>query len=250
MIVSAYVGIGGSLLNNPGGPGNAANLIQGLPKWALAPRYTVHAETDDPVANGPTRNAPGKGRPPAANLLYGPMMQSLLEERFQLQVHRETEQAPMYALTVAKGGFKLKPMKDGDCTKLEPGQGMKMVGVGDKPYCNWTGWPLHGPNRTLMAGSITMSRLAQDLGELIMDRNVIDRTGILGEYNVLVEYAPDENTRCFGPAEYCAVDPNSEIPPAGTIFAALQQQLGLKLEQTMGPREHIVIDRVSRPSEN
>jgi uncharacterized protein (TIGR03435 family) len=92
--------------------------------------------------------------------------------------------------------------------------------------------------------------LAKDLAELVMDRNVIDRTGISGEYIIHLDYVPDESTGCFGPGVMCAVDPNSDIPPAGTIFAALQQQFGLKLEQIMGPREHIAIDHVERPSEN
>jgi uncharacterized protein (TIGR03435 family) len=54
----------------------------------------------------------------------------------------------------------------------------------------------------------------------------------------------------MGPPALCAVDPNSDIPPAATIFAAIEQQLGLKLEPIKGPKEHIVIDRVERPSEN
>ena len=252
MVSFAYVGHGSPLLNNTGGPMREAEEIQGVPKWALAARYTVHAETDDPAANGPTQNPPGQrgGPPPAATLLYGPMLQGLLEDRFQLKIHRETTQVPMYALTVAKGGLKLKPILAEDCTQLEPGQGMKPIGADDKPYCGWVGWPIHGPNRTLVGGGITLARLARELGVLILDRNVMDHTGISGLYNIRLEYAPDENTRCFGPAQFCAVDPNSDIPPGATIFSALEQQLGLKLEPIKGPREHIVIDSVERPSEN
>jgi uncharacterized protein (TIGR03435 family) len=252
MVSFAYVGHGSPLLNNSGGPMREADEIQGVPKWALSARYTIHAETDDPAANGPTQNPPGLrgGPPPAATLLYGPMLQGLLENRFQLKIHRETTQVPMYALTVAKGGLKLKPIKAEDCTSLEPGQGMKPIGADDKPYCGWVGWPIHGPNRTLVGGGITLARLARELGVLILDRNVIDHTGISGIYNIRLEYAPDENTRCFGPAQFCAVDPNSGIPPGATIFAALEQQLGLKLEPIKGPQEHIVIDSVEKPSEN
>jgi uncharacterized protein (TIGR03435 family) len=252
MVSFAYVGHGSPLLNNPGGPMREAEGIQGVPKWALAARYTIHAETDDPAANGPTQNPPGQrgGPPPAATLLYGPMLQGLLEDRFQLKIHRETAEVPMYALTVAKGGLKLKPIKAEDCTSLEPGQGMKPIGADDKPYCGWVGWPIHGPNRTLVGGGITLARLARELGVLILDRNVMDHTGISGIYNIRLEYAPDENTRCFGPAQFCTVDPNSDIPPGAMIFSALEQQLGLKLEPIKGPREHIVIDSVERPSEN
>lgn len=162
----------------------------------------------------------------------------------------------MYALTVAKGGFRLKPMKDGDCT--EPlhvaGGGTIMnrgpIGFDDKPYCHWFGWPSRGPNRSLVAGSATIDRLAAELGLIVLDRQVFDRTGITGEYNIRLEYAPDENTPCFGPAQMCAVDANSDIPAGANIFTAIEQQLGLKLEQIKGPKEHIVVDHVEPPSEN
>jgi uncharacterized protein (TIGR03435 family) len=246
MVDFAYREFGGPLLNNPPSPMKESERIKGIPKWALAPRYTIHAETDNPVANGPTQGEPGQGRPLAQTLLYGPMLQGLLEDRFKLKIHRQVEEAPMYALTVARGGFKLKPMKDGDCTEVMTGA----IGADDKPYCRWVGWPIHGPNRTLLGGGITMERLAQSLAMFILDRNVIDRTGMAGSFIIRLEYAPDENTRCFGGAEFCAVDPNSDIPAGATIFGALEQQLGLKLEPIKGPKEHIVIDHVERPSEN
>ena len=252
MVDFAYVGHGSPLLNQ-GGPMREGEVVLGVPKWAMAARYTIHAETDDPVANGPTQRAPGeRGAPlPAASLLYGPMLQGLLEDRFQLKIHREITQVPMYALTVAKGGLKLKPIQADDCTTPEPGQAMaRIFGPNDKPNCGWTGWPVHGPNRTLVGGGITLARLASQLGGLISDRKVLDHTGISGIYNIRLEYAPDEKTRCVGPAQVCAVDPNSEIPPGPTIFAALEQQLGLKLEPVKGPQEHIIIDHVQQPSEN
>jgi bla regulator protein BlaR1 len=252
LIGSAYVYNSNPLLNNPRNATDESEKIQGVPKWALATRYTIHAETDDPVANGSTEPAPGPSsvRPPASMLLYGPMLQRLLEDRFQLKVRRVQEQAPMYALTVAKGGLKVKPIQDGDCTPREPGQGMKRIGADDKPYCGWVGWPIHGPNRTLVGGGITMERFALALAMDAMDRNVIDRTGISGSFLIRLEYAPDENTRCRGPVAACAPDTNSDIPPGATIFTALQQQLGLKLEPIEGPQEHLVVDHVERPSEN
>jgi bla regulator protein blaR1 len=247
MVTVAYVEHDKPLLNNPGGIMRQAEVIQGVPKWALAARYTIHAETDDPAANQPTRIGEGRGsRPgPAQGLLFG-MLQGLLEDRFQLKIRRVTEEAPLYALTVAKGGFKLKPMKDGDCLPDGPPEWP----AGGKPACNWTGWDVNGPNRRLLLGSITLDRLAQDLAELILDRNVIDRTGISGSFVARLEYAPDENTRCFGMGQWCDVDPKSDIPPAATIFTAIEQQFGLKLEPIKGPKEHIVIDSVERPSEN
>jgi bla regulator protein BlaR1 len=247
MVNVAYVRNGTPLLNNPGGPMREAESIQGVPKWALAARYTIHAETDDPIANGPTQRAPRELGPPlpAATLLYGPMLRRLLEDRFHLKIRRVTEEAPMYALTVAKGGFKLKPMQEGDCLP----DGSPEWPEGGKPACKWTGWDTHGPNRRLLFGGIPMDQIARDLAGLILDRNVIDRTGITGNFVSRLEYAPDENTRCIFPGN-CAVNTNTDIPLAATIFTALEQQLGLKLEPIKGPREHIVIDSVERPSEN
>lgn len=186
-----------------------------------------------------TDAGPGSSTLPAARLLCGPMLQSLLEDRFQLKIHREVEQAPMYPLTVAKTGFKRKPIQDGECVLLAPGQGMRMIGADDKPYCGWVGWPIHGPNRTLLGGGIATVRLAQSLAMFVLDRNAIDRTGIAGSFLIRLEYNPDENTRCFGGPEFCKVDPNSDFPPAPAIFNAMERQLGLELERIQGPMEHI-----------
>jgi uncharacterized protein (TIGR03435 family) len=248
MVDFAYVHNGAPLLNNPGGPMREGESIMGVPKWAMSARYTIHAETDDPVANGPTQRPPRDlGAPlPAATLLYGPMLQRLLEERFHLKIRRVAEEAPMYALTVAKSGFKLKPMQEGDCIPDGPPEWP----AGGRPACNWTGWDVNGPNRRLLLGGVTLNVLARDFGQLILDRNVIDRTGITGKFVFRLEYSPDENTRCIFPGRPCPVDTNSDIPPAATIFTALEQQLGLKLEPIKGPREHIVIDHVEPPSEN
>jgi len=244
LIGVAYVDNGNPLLNNPGM--HEAEQIQGIPKWALVPRYTIHAETEDPVANGPTQPTPGQGPGPAERLLYGPILQGLLEERFQLKIRRVQEQAPMYALTVAKNGPKLKPLEDGDCIP----DGPPRWPAGGKPRCGWVGWPTSGPNRTLLGGGITLQRLATSLSQFVLDRNVIDRTGISGSFLIRLEYAPDENTPCKGPASRCVADPNTDIPPGATIFAAIEQQLGLKLEPIKGPKEHIVIDHVEPPSAN
>jgi uncharacterized protein (TIGR03435 family) len=256
MIGMAYIDNGSPLLNNPVGPLSGAEGIKGVPQWALPARYTIHAVSSDPTANDPTDSVPQQGQPPARALLSGPMLQGLLEDRFHLKVHREAEEVPMYALTVAKSGFQLSPMQEGDCMNPQPVAGGGLIlnrglpGLNDKPYCHWVGWPIHGPNRTLLGGGITMDRLARSLAAFVLDRNVIDRTGIAGSFIVRLEFSPDENTRCFGPAELCKVDPASDIPLAAPIFSALEQQLGLTLAQIRGPKEHIVIDQVEQPSQN
>ena len=84
--------------------------VRGGPAWTHSSFYSIEAKTDDAVANGPTPSAS-----PGRKLMTGPMLQALLEDRFQLKTHRETEEVPMYALTVAPGGLKLKQMEQG-CT--------------------------------------------------------------------------------------------------------------------------------------
>jgi uncharacterized protein (TIGR03435 family) len=180
-----------------------------------------------------------------SKLLYGPMLQRLLEDRFHLKLHHVTEEVPMYALTVASGGLQVRQMVDGDCIPGGPPEWRD----GGKPPCNWIGWDVHGPNRLWLGSGVTMNLLATDLGGSVLDRNVIDRTGIAGSFIIRLEYSPDENTRCFGPPEFCQVASTSDVPAAGTIFSALRQ-LGLELEPITGPREHIVIDQVEPPSEN
>lgn len=84
--------------------------VRGGPAWTHSSFYSIEAKTEDVVANGPTAKAS-----PARKLMTGPLLQAILEDRFHLKTHRETEEVPMYALTLAKGGLKLKPLERG-CT--------------------------------------------------------------------------------------------------------------------------------------
>lgn len=173
--------------------------------------------------------------------MVGPMLQALLEDRFQLKTHREVEEVPIYALTLANGGLKLKPMEEGGCVPDGPPEG-------GKPPCGWTGWGINGPNRTMEGGGVPLSRFAADLGDLFMDHHVLDKTGITGVFNIHLEYAPDEHTPARIPGGLI-VDLTSNIPRAAPILTALEQQLGLTLVPEKGPHGFIVIDRVERPSE-
>jgi uncharacterized protein (TIGR03435 family) len=220
----------------------AAERIRGGPDWASSDYYSIDAETNNLVANEP-RPAPGQGRDPAMGIMAGPMFQSLLEDRFHLQSHREVEQVPMYALTVAAGRLKLKPMEEGDCVSIE--NGVFTWAPGKKPHCRWTGWAVHGPNRTVEGGGVPLSRLAETLGSVIMDRHVIDQTGVTDIFNIHLEYTADEHTPPKFPG-HDIVDPSDAVP-APTIFTAIEQQLGLKLKSIQGPHEYTVIDHVERP---
>ncbi|HTB12590.1 MAG TPA: TIGR03435 family protein [Bryobacteraceae bacterium] len=201
--------------------------IEGGPGWINSERYTIDAKAE---------GAPSHG------MMHGPMLQALLEERFHLKTHRETREIPVYALTAAKGGLKLKPFQEGSCTPIdfdsffaqfpppplpEPPQGQR--------YCITRGTS-KGLNNLVEAEATSLDLFTRDyFGGL--DRPVINRTGVAGLFNFRLEYAPQET-------------PSDDPAGAPSIFIALQQQLGLKLDAAKGPGEFLVIDRVQKPTEN
>ena len=153
-------------------------------------------------------------------------LRALLADRFQLVVHKETKEQPIYALMPAKNGPKLQEAKE-----LGPRQGMNM-------------------NRGRLQGwAAPMEMLGQVLSNT-MERPVVDKTGLTGKYDFILEWTPDIGAG--GGVAGLGDAPNA--PPPGssgpTIFTALQEQLGLRLESQKGPVEMIVIDRAEKPSEN
>jgi bla regulator protein BlaR1 len=201
--------------------------ITGAPDW-------IHAELFDIEAR-----AEGN---PTEEMMQGPMLQTLLEDRFKLKVHRETREVPVYALTLEQGGSGLKPFAEGSCIpppskipfpELAPGQQYCKFRVGAKP-------PL------LDAQGANLTALAHLL-DLVLDRPVIDKTGTTQKFDIHLEFAPDATTPRFLPGGDLAFPGAATTAPP--IFSALHQ-LGLKLEPTNGPREFLVIDHVERPTEN
>jgi uncharacterized protein (TIGR03435 family) len=142
------------------------------------------------------------------------MLQSLLAERFKLALHRETKELPVYALTVAKGGPKFKPSD---------------TASGITSNSNRTQWHVTAKG--------SMASFAEFLtGEA--GRPVLDKTGLPGSYELTLDWAPDT-----APAANDAALPS--------LFTALQEQLGLKLESTKAPVETLVVDHADRtPTEN
>jgi uncharacterized protein (TIGR03435 family) len=153
-------------------------------------------------------------------------LRGLLAERFQLVVHKETKEQPIYVLGLAKNGPKLK-----ENTAPGPRQGMSM-------------------NRGRLEGfAAPMAMLGQILSQN-MGRPVVDKTGLTGKYDFVLEWTPDvgagAGTSGFGDG----INSPAPAPGGPTIFTALQEQLGLRLESQRGPVENIVIDRAEKPSEN
>jgi uncharacterized protein (TIGR03435 family) len=178
--------------------------------------------------------------------MEGSMLRSLLEERFRLAIHRETRQLPAYLLTVAKTGPKLQPSREGSCTPYVTGAPPPTTKPGEpRPdYC--------GFQRTAMGAlngkAVTMAELAKTLSRSytsMLERNVIDGTGLTGKFDIHLTWAVDPAGAHNG-----AIDNTASDATGPSIFTALQEQLGLKLESTKGPVEVLVIDHIEKPSGN
>ena len=185
--------------------------VTGAPAWLSSDRFDISA-------------LPGAGveRDPTANLQPTQLMlQDLLEERFALKYHRETQERPVLALLVGKNG-----------PKLEPNSG--------KPFEIIRG------RRQIICQKVTMARFAGALsGPLRSDelgRPVVDRTGLEGEFDFVLDWAPEFVSQ--GRARKSSHDLGG-----ASVFTALQQ-LGLRLQPEKGPVDVLVIDHVERPSEN
>jgi uncharacterized protein (TIGR03435 family) len=190
--------------------------ISGGPSWVESERYEIIAKTPNEVR--PTWNE------------QMAMLRALLADRFQLTVHREPKEMSMYALTVAKGGAKLKESTvHPDATPEGPSPLIFIVS---------------SPDVKLPARYATMDDLASVLQRSTLERPVVDRTGLKGHYDFDLDFAIDETI--FGGALGKGID----NPTEPGLFAAMQQQLGLKLEATRGPVSTLVIDRVQHPSAN
>jgi uncharacterized protein (TIGR03435 family) len=154
-------------------------------------------------------------------------LQSLLADRFRLAIHRDTKEMPIYELVVAKGGPKLTP------AAADNGKGPR--GMRMRPGA------FEGMGATL-------PMLAQTLSDAT-SRKVIDKTGITGNYDFKLDWtpAPGQMVPPPGPENETLPPPD---PSGPSIFTAIEEQLGLKLQATKGPVEVIVIDRAEKPSAN
>jgi bla regulator protein BlaR1 len=246
MIRLAYLGVFGDGLLNYNAMPDDTKWLRNAPAWVNSDWYTVDAETDDPVANGPT----GTGQRDAEKVMEQ-MLQLVLEDRFQLKMHRDTEEVPMYNLTVAKGGLKVKPMEAGGCFEHDPTKGVmtgEMFPPGQKPMC--TIWlHMNGPDWALDAAGQKPGNLVGMLGNAL-NRHVFDKTGVTDLFIFHLQFAHDETTPGnFPPEMQDRLFPPSDVPSGASIFTVLEG-IGLKLEPTKGPQGYIVVDHVERPSEN
>ncbi len=207
--------------------------IIGTTGWMDAERFNIEAKAE----GNPDREESRR------------MVQSLLADRFQLKLHRETRELPKFVLVRAKGELRLTPSKEGSCTPSENGvgsqsapekPGLPMCGIQERLRRPANGAPVMEDRIT----GGTMPWFARLLGATL-SREVTDETGISGTYDFTFDYAPDDSL-------LARVAPGASPAdnPGPSIFTALQGQLGLKLEPRKGPVEVFVVDHAERPSPN
>jgi len=191
--------------------------ILDAPAWTSREQYSIDAKPGD-NPKGPILSVYLTKRQKEDDE-FKLRIQSLLADRFQLRIHKETREQQVYSLVVAKNGPKFKDSKfnESDAAK------------GRLPGLKMHQYELNGT-------SVDIRLLAEELSRRL-GRNVIDQTGLNGEYDFDLRWAPD-------------VAAGDSVPDGPSIFTAVQEQLGLKLESGKAPVDAIVIDHIEKPSAN
>ena len=192
--------------------------IFGGPDWLGSIKFDIDAKADSSV-DAQLRALSGDD----ARLEKQKMVCALLADRFKLIYHMDTRELPIFNLVQAKGGSKLQPSKS---------SGMTVDSWNNKI--------------DVRGGDNTVALLTDELSKRL-GRVVVDKTGIQGRYDIVLNWTPDDE-----------VAPGSNgggglsgAPDSGpSIFTAIQEQLGLKLESQKGPVQVLVIDRIDMPSAN
>ncbi|HEX3869899.1 MAG TPA: TIGR03435 family protein [Pirellulales bacterium] len=203
--------------------------ISGGPSWLDSDRYSIDAKAEHPVNT---------------EMMKGPMMRALLEDRFRLKIRKEKKDTDVFELTVADDGPRLRPAKQGGCVVSDrnhpppnPGPGALapvICGVIRKSSGDGFGVP-----------GVTMTELCRQLSAYV-DREIVDNTGITGVFDVHLDLLPAD-------IGYSGAVPDSSspfTPGDGGAIAAAVRKLGLQIRSSKRPAEFLVIDHVERPSEN
>lgn len=184
--------------------------IVNAPDWTTSQFFDIDAKSDETL-NQRLHDLPSDQAKP----IKLAMIQALLADRFGLKTHREQRELPIYELVVAKGGAKLTPTKSDGLTTN------------------------HG-NSYFNGKGITMSLVAQELAR-DAGRVIIDKTNLPGRFDINLRWQPDDAP---------PMRLNGEEVALPSLFTAVQEQLGLRLEPSKGPVEVLVIDDVHQPSAN
>jgi uncharacterized protein (TIGR03435 family) len=211
--------------------------VIGGPSWLDTDRFDIEAKNDRTISADQSWL----------------MVQAFLQDRFQLKVHRDTRELPVYNLVSAKGGIKMKSSADqslphrydeddppnsiSDSSAL-PARGEATFTRAASGEIILTGNAMSvSPNLAIRRPHSLPPRSLTTLLQGELDRPVLDKTNLRGLFDFRIQFAIESLSR------------NPDVPGT-SIFTALQEQLGLRLEPTKGPVEVIVIDSVQKPSEN
>jgi uncharacterized protein (TIGR03435 family) len=238
--------------------GVGKDRISGVQDWMNSERYDIEAKIDPARVEEFKKLSPDEMKAARQH-----MLQLLLADRFKLTLHRETKELAVYNLVVAKGGPKLQESKPEDksadaekLTKEGLAKSLAEKGGSSGPSSVSSGGSSGGGGKSVLLGGAgganisfsrggsrnmngrgaTMEGLAATLAN-ICNRPVFDKTGLTGKYDYKLEYAPED----------AQPDTDSNAP---SIYTAVQEQLGLKLESAKGPVEVFVIDHAEKPSGN
>jgi len=206
--------------------------LLGAPSWVNSDPYDIEGKIDDSQYQKIGKLPPEERDGPVMS-----MVQSLLADRFDLKVSRETRELPVYALVLAKGGPKLTAAS----------------GPGAKGF----------RGSMMRTGKITFTDAGVSLLADVLSREpelggrvVLDETGLMGKYNFALQWTPERGSPMLTEMRGSPPPgdgPNDAPPPDATgpsIFTAIQEQLGLKLEPRKGPVQVLVIDHIDKPSAN
>jgi uncharacterized protein (TIGR03435 family) len=251
-----------------------SSQIIGAPDWTETEGYDVEARYDPAAAAPPV---------PPAQPRFLVMLKTLLQDRFGMVARTETREMPVLALQIVRSdgrlGAQIKPSAV-DCATLNAARGRGPIDGRGAPI-DGRGGPIEGRGQfggpgdgrgtppppgtpfspgerpvcggrggfgQLLIGGMPMSQFARQLSQLT-NSIVVDRTGLTGGYDIDLKFTPTPAQLPPGPpppgVELPAIDPNGP-----SLYAALQEQLGLKLETERGPVDVVVIEKIERPREN
>ena len=201
--------------------------ISGGPGWMGTERFDVMARPERAAAEGlEDLSKMTDAQRKTVRDQMAERLRALLADRFQLVVHKETKEQAIYALLVSKNGAKLQEVKNPG-----PRQGMSM-------------------NRGRQQGMAAPTEMLGQTLSNVTGRPVIDKTGLTGKYDFVLEWTPDVGADARAQGFGDGITQPAPAPGGPTIFTALQEQLGLRLDAQKGPVPNIVIDRAEKPSEN